>query len=62
MANPGRATLNIQIREKHKEELKDIKQHYREKSNPNMSMTMVIELMIAEKHRKLKLATESNGV
>ena len=60
--NPGRATLNIQIRQEHKVQLQQLKNYYRDRINPNMSMTMVVELMIAEKHRKLKISEKANAV
>ena len=54
--NPGRATLNMQVREITKKKLNDIVDYERERTNPGMSMTSVVELLITKRHRELKLA------
>jgi len=53
--NPGRDTLNMQVRESTKEKLRGIVDYEREHTNPNMSMTLVVELLILKRHKELKL-------
>ena len=55
MALKGRTQLNMQVREENKTKLKEITDYERERTNPNMSMTLVVELMITKRHRELKL-------
>ena len=45
----------MQVREESKSKLKDIVDYERGRTNPNMSMTLVVELLIAQRHQELKL-------
>jgi ferritin-like metal-binding protein YciE len=45
----------MQVRIESKERLEQIKQHLRETTNPNASMTLVVEQLINKEHKRLKL-------
>ena len=51
----GREPLTMQIRTERKRQLEQIREHHRADSNPNASMTLVVEQLIALEHKRLKL-------
>jgi len=55
MAKPNRETLNMDIRTERKRQLEEIKSYHRDNSNPNASMTLVVEQLIAAEHKRLNL-------
>lgn len=51
----GREPLTMQIRSEQKRQLEQIKEQQRDSINPNASMTLVVEQLVAKEHRRLKL-------
>ena len=51
----GRESTTLQLRTERKRQLEAIKDHHRSTSNPNCSMTLVLEQLIEKEHKRLKL-------
>ena len=51
----GRTMINFQVRLETKTQLEAIKNYHRDRTNPNCSMTLVIEQLVAKEFKRLKL-------
>ena len=51
----GRVALASQVKIETKQQLADISKHHKAKGSDHMSMTHVLEVLVAKEHKRLKL-------
>lgn len=53
---------NLKLRPEYRKQLEGLQKHHREHTNPAMSMTFVMESLIAKEYKRLKLSDKEEEV